>query len=450
MSRVVKLRKGLNIKLKGAAEKVLTKAPLAKSYAVKPTDFEGLIPRLCVKEGDIVKAGSPVFFDKYRPEVVFVSPVSGKVTAIVRGDRRKLLEVVVSPDSEQEKVKFELGEEILKSREGIIDTMLKAGLWPFIKQRPYGIIANPSDQPKAIFISGFDTAPLSLDVVFMLESEAKNIQKGVEILKKIVSGPIHLGVEEGSTLEKMFKGVEVTTFTGKHPAGNVGVHIHHVSPLAKDEVVWTISPMDLVNIGRFFDTGEFNSEKIIALAGSEVRRPQYYRILSGANLCSLAENINKEEEGKKHRYISGDVLTGISVGADGYLGFYDHRVSVIPEGNHYEFLGWAAPRFNKFSASRAYFSWLTPGKKFNLDTNLNGGERAFVMSDQYEKVVPMDIYPVYLLKAILAEDVEKMEQLGIYEVIEEDLALCEFVCTSKIEVQEILRKGINTMIKEMA
>lgn len=451
MSRVVKLKKGLNIELKGASEKVLGKAPLADSYAVKPTDFAGLTPRLCVKVGDTVNAGSAVFYDKYRPEVMFVSPVSGTVSAINRGDRRKLLEVVITPSQEIEYEKFEVDKSVLKSRTAVIELMLKAGLWPFIKQRPYGIIANPNDQPKAVFISGFDTAPLAVDVDFILTGQFDNFQKGIDVLKVLTAGAVHLGLNSGDTgspLGKKLKGVDINLFSGKHPVGNVGVQIHHISPIAKGEVVWTITPQQVAALGHFFETGIYNAEKIISLAGSDVKRPQYYRVISGAHVSSLIEFI-VPQKGHQSRYISGNVLTGTNIGASGHIGFYDNQVTVIPEGNKHEFIGWAAPRLNKFSSSRSYFSWLTPNKKYTLDTNLNGGERAFVMSDQYEKVLPMDIYPVYLLKAILAEDIDKMEQLGIYEVIEEDLALCEFVCTSKVEVQEILRKGINTMIKEM-
>ena len=450
MSKVVKIKKGLNIKLKGSAEKVLSKAAIAGSYAVKPSDFHGLTPKLAVKEGDLVKAGSPLFYDKSRPELKFVSPVSGTVSVISRGERRKLLAVIVSPDAEQTFVKHDVSNLASMNRDEIISLMLEAGLWPFIKQRPYGIIANPTDHPKAIFISGFDTAPLAVDMDFVLTKESETFQKGIDILKRLSTGKVHLGISddnEASGILQKVKGVESTTFKGPHPAGNVGVQINHIDPINKGEVVWTIDPQMVALLGRFFTTGIYNAEKVIAVTGSEVKRPQYFRIIMGASMNTIADNVNTDNN---PRYISGNVLTGTDVGADGYLGFYDNIISVIPEGDHHEFLGWAKVfRPKVFSASRAYLSFLTPNKKYALDTNLNGGERAFVMSGEYENVVPMDIYPVYLLKAILAEDIDKMEQLGIYEVIEEDLALCEFICASKIEVQAILRKGIELMIKEM-
>lgn len=450
MSKVVKIKKGLDIQLKGSAEKVLAKAPIAESYAVKPTDFTGLIPKLAVKQGDEVKAGTPLFFDKNRPDILFVSPVSGTVSAINRGERRKLLEVVVTPEANQQHVKHEVGDITSMGRKTIIQLMLKAGVWPFIKQRPYGIIANPADDPKAIFISGFDTAPLGVDMDFVLTNEGEHFQKGIDVLRKLTSGSVHLGITNGnaaSGILKKVKGVESTTFVGPHPAGNVGVQINHIDPINKGEVVWTVDPQLVVVLGRFFTTGTYNVEKVVAVAGSEIKRPQYFRIIAGASLKCIADNVVTDND---PRYISGNVLTGTEVGANGYFGFYDNMITVIPEGNHHEFFGWAKLiRSKVFSASHSYLSFLTPNKKYALDTNLNGGERAFVMTGQYEKVLPMDIYPVFLLKAILAEDIDKMEQLGIYEVIEEDLALCEFVCSSKIEVQEILRKGINLMIKEM-
>jgi len=449
MSKVVKLRRGLNIELKGAAEKILGKFPMSESYAVKPENFHGLTPKLNVKQGDTVKAGTPVFCNKYSPEVVFVSPVSGVVEAINRGDRRKLLEVVIKPDEEQIAEKYEITDELLKSRDKIIDLMLKAGYWSSVMQRPYGVIANPKDKPKAIFISGFDSAPLLLDVDFLLSSQIEYFQKGVDILGKLTDGKVHLGVnlfDSGSKLNKV-KNAEITVYSGKHPAGNVGVQINHIDPINKGDIVWTMDAQHVAMLGKFFTTGEYSAEKIIALCGSGVTRPQYMRVISGASLSVMHDQINDIENS---RFISGNVLTGTNVGKNGYLGFYSNQVSVIPEGDKYEFVGWAMPRLNKFSVSKSYFSWLTPKKKYNLDTNLNGGERAFVVTRQYEDVLPMDIYPVYLLKAIIAEDIDKMEQLGIYEVIEEDLALCEFVCTSKIEVQSLIRKGINLMIKEMS
>jgi len=423
-----------------------------RAYAVKPTDFHGLTPKMLVREGDRLKAGTPLFCDKYKPEIVFASPVSGTLQAINRGERRKILEVVVAPDEQVEFENFVVPDLTSSTRNELITLMLKSGAWPFLVQRPYGIIANPKATPKAIFISGFDSAPLAADADYLVNGEAVMFQKGIDVLGKLAP-KVHLSLcadyPANNTFERA-KGVEVHRFKGPHPVGNVGVQIHHISPINKGEVVWTISPQHVIALGRLFANGVYDVSKVVALVGSEVKKPRYYRMISGASLSGLAEFLNEASAGKKQRVISGNVLTGTNVGLNGYLGFYDNEITVIPEGDTYEMLGWMMPRFSKFSLSRTYFSWLTPGRKYKLNTNLNGGQRAFAVTGQYEKVLPMDIYPVYLLKAILAKDVEKMEQLGIYEVIEEDLALCEFVCTSKIDVQEILRKGIDLMIAEMS
>jgi len=449
MTQVIKTLKGLNISLKGSAEKVLAKFPLSADYAVKPTDFHGLTPKLVVKEGDAVLAGMPLFVDKYRPEINFVSPVSGTVKEIVRGDKRKLLAVTVSPTAEQEYLQHDTKAVEDLSREALIAFLLESGVWPFIKQRPYGIIAHPNDKPKAIFISCFDTAPLAPDLEYVLNGEDKAFQKGIDVLRKLCNN-IHVGTTENPSATSIIpkiKGITTHSFSGPHPAGNVGIQIHHLSPINKGEIVWTIMPQHIVSLGRLFLKGVYDVSKVIALAGSEVKKPRYFRIIDGANVAVILDHLYND---KPVRYISGNVLTGTNVGHNGHLGFYDNMITVIPEGDHYEFLGWANPfRMKKYSVSRSYFSWMFPKKEYTLDTNINGGQRAFVMNGEYEKVLPMDIYPVYLLKAILAEDIDKMEQLGIYEVIEEDLALCEFVCTSKIDVQEIIRKGINLLIKEM-
>jgi Na+-transporting NADH:ubiquinone oxidoreductase subunit A len=450
MPNVISIRKGLDISLKGKAEKVLSKIPLSTEYAIKPTDFHGIKPKLTVKEGDTVLAGSPLFTDKYNPKLRFVSPISGTVNKIIRGEKRKLLAVTIVPSTEQQYVQHKIGNAADMSRDDIIKVMLESGVWPFLKQRPYGIVANPLDLPKAIFISGFDTAPLGPDVDFALTGESEAFQKGIDVLRMLCT-KINLNLNDQPSATSIFrkiKGVEANTFVGPHPAGNVGVQIHHLSPINKGDIVWTIEPQHVVSLGRLFLKNIYDVAKVIALVGAEVKKPRYFRIISGASVTPLREYINTSSN---PRYISGNVLTGTNIGPDGFLGFYDTMISVIPEGDHYEFFGWANPfRMKKYSVSRSYLSWIFPNKDYSLDTNINGGQRAFVMTGEYEKVLPMDIYPVYLLKAILAEDIDKMEQLGIYEVIEEDLALCEFVCTSKIDVQDILRKGINLMIKEMA
>jgi Na+-transporting NADH:ubiquinone oxidoreductase subunit A len=450
MTASVKLKRGFDIRLIGEAEKVISNTGEGLFYALKPTDFPGLIPKLNVKTGDKVLAGSPLFHDKARPEVLFTSPVSGKVVAINRGDRRALLEIIVGKEGD-ESVKFGKTDPEQSGRELIKKILLISGLWPVIRQRPYHIIANPEAVPKAIFIPGFDSSPLAPDYKFIMDnSSAAYFRTGIKALSKLTDGKINLilkaGVEQSETFMNV-PGVEIHYFAGPHPSGNVGVHIHHLSPLSKGESVWFINPQDVVCIGRLFEEGIYRPEKIVALTGSEVIKPQYYRLLNGSDISGLVKDNVKPG---LLRYISGNVLTGTKTGPDGFLGYYDSQVTLIPEGNYYEFFGWAKPGLDKFSYYGAFLSKLLPKRKYTLDTNLHGEERAFVMTGKYEQVVPMDIYPMQLLKAILAEDIETMENLGIYEVAEEDFALCEVICPSKIEIQNILRKGIDLMIREMS
>ena len=450
MSKIIKLNKGLDIKLEGQAASVVVNAPLADTYAVSPLDFEGVTPKLLVKAGDQVKAGTPLFFNKYNERVLFTSPVSGTVTAVNRGEKRKVLNVTVAADERTDYKEFARLEPSKASREEIVELLLKSGLWPMLVQRPYGIIADPNDVPKAVFISAFDSAPLAPDYNFVLQGEQKNLQAGIEVMRRLTQGKVHLSMRAGAEgAMPSLRNVELHTFAGKHPVGNVGVQIHHIDPINKGDVVWTVNIQDLAIIGRLFNEGRVDMTKVIAVAGSEVAAPHYVRIVSGASVASiLGNNIKPQKPGDSVRIISGNVLTGTKVAADGFIGFYANMLTVIPEGDKYELLGWAMPRCNKFSVSHAYFSWLCPKKSYRLDTNLNGGERPFVVTGLYEQYLPMDIYPMYLLKACLAGDIEKMENLGIYEVVEEDFALCEFVDPSKTEIQQIIRDGINLMIKE--
>ncbi|MBL7967959.1 MAG: Na(+)-translocating NADH-quinone reductase subunit A [Prolixibacteraceae bacterium] len=449
MSKVINLKRGLNIRLKGDAEKIFGTSIEADKVALKPTDFPGLSPKILVKAGQEVKAGEPIFFDKNNPEILFTAPTSGEVLAINRGERRKVLEIVIKADGKNESLEFQKADPQKLSREEIKEQLKKSGTWPFLKQRPYGTVAKPETTPLRIFISGFDSSPLAPDYEFILKDQASVFQTGINALAKLTDGKIHVGIRPDQTngFFSSIKNIEITQFTGPHPAGNVGIQIHHVAPINKGDLVWTISPQEVIYIGRLFETGKVNFSKIVALTGSEVTSPKYFKVVHGTSLDSLLKKTTKQEV--KERYISGNVLTGKQVETDDFLGFYDQQVTVIPEGDYFEFLGWAMPRLNKFSLSKSYFSWLTPNKTYRADANLNGEERAYVMTGQYEKVLPMDILPVFLMKAIIAEDIDKMEQLGIYEVIEEDLALCEYVCTSKTEVQHILRGGINLMIKEL-
>ncbi len=448
MSQSVRIRRGLNINLLGEADKVYASVKNHTIYAVKPTDFHGLTPKLSAKVGDKVLAGSVIFFDKYNERIKFCSPVSGTIKDIVRGEKRRILEVIIESDNEQ---KYESHSPLNvknANREQLIDYMLSKGVWPFIRQKPYDIIANPSDIPKAIFISAFKSGPLAIDNDFALYGMDDLFQSGIDIITKLTNGKTHLNLDGNTNSSKVFseaKGVEINSFSGPHPAGNVGVQIHHINPINKGDIVWYLEPQDVIVIARLFNEGKYDVSRIISLCGSEVSKPRYYRTISGTCVSNL---IDDNVENDNNRVICGDVLSGTKIEKNGYLGFYDTQLTVIKEGNEQEFLGWALPGFNKFSMSKSYFSWLFPKRKYDVDTNMRGEERAYVVTGQYEKVFPMDIYPQQLIKAIMIEDIDLMEKLGLYEVGPEDLALCEFVCTSKIEVQSIIRHGLDLLRKE--
>jgi Na+-transporting NADH:ubiquinone oxidoreductase subunit A len=449
MSKVIKIKKGLDIKLKGAAEKIISNVQPSSTFAVKPTDFPGVVPKLLVRPGDKVKAGTILFFDKVHPEVKFASPVSGEVKAVNRGQRRRIMEVVVEADGKNEYEEFGAADPGKLDREQIIEKIQNAGLWPSIRQRPYAVIARLPEEPKAIFISGFNTGPLAPDIDFMVKGNNSAFQTGINALNKLTKGEVHISLQAGYPADELFtqaNGVSLHYFKGPHPAGNPGIQIHHVDPVNKDEVVWYLQPQEVILIGRLFEQGIYDATRVIAVAGSEVLKPRYFKVLSGTSIEPyVLDNVNRGEL----RYISGNALTGSRINKIGYLGYYDSQVTVLPEGNYYEMFGWILPGFKKLSVSRSFPSWLTPGREYKVDTNLKGGERPFVVTGEYEKVLPMNIYPMHLLKAILVDDIEKMEQLGIYEVAEEDFALCEFVCPSKTEIQSIIRQGIDLMIKEL-
>ena len=448
MAKVIKLKNGLNIPLKGKAATELAKPELPAKFAVKPTDFKGIRPKMLVRADDSVKAGSPLFFDKFNPDVVFTSPVSGRVVAVNRGERRKILEVIIKRDDQQVYEEFDKSDPGKLSREEIAGRLHKSGLWPLLKQRPYGIIPGSDSVPRSIFISGFDTAPLAPDYNFVMEGKSAAFQAGVDALAKLTDGKIHLNVSADKPLSEVYqnaRGVQLNYFSGPHPAGNPGVQIHHLEPVHKNGTVWQVAPQDVLAIGRLFLDGRVDFSRIVALTGSEVLHPRYYSTMMGASVSSIFKDNIKEGN---VRYISGNVLTGSKIPEDGFIGFFDSQVTVIPEGKYHRFMGWAEPGLDRFSASRSFLSSLRKDRKYVVDTNYNGGPRAYVMTGEYERVLPMDLIPQQLIKAIIVEDIDKMENLGIYEVIEEDLALCEYVCTSKTEVQSILRHGIELMIKE--
>jgi Na+-transporting NADH:ubiquinone oxidoreductase subunit A len=450
MPQIYKIRKGLNIGLAGRAEKFFGKPNVSELYAVKPVDFYGLVPRLEVKEGSLVKAGTTLFVDKNQPQIGYTAPVSGTVVAINRGERRAIQEVVIKADERIEYESFKADNPLSMTRDEVVGLLLQSGLWPTIRQRPYNVVASPSDKAKSIFISAFDTAPLAPDYDFIIQGAENDFQTGVDALSRLTSGKIHISVSDeypASVAYTKAHNAETHYFRGPHPAGNVGVQINRIDPINKGEVIWVVSPQDAVTIGRLFNKGIYDASKIVALTGSEVLNPRYYRVVSGASIKSLVTGYVQKSD---HRYISGNPLTGKQVAYTGFIGYYDSQITVLPEGNHFEFMGWAMPGFSKFSFFRAFWSWLNPEGKYVIDTNLKGGHRPFVLTGVYEKVFPFNIYPMQLLKAILAEDVDQMEQLGIYEVIEEDFALCEFVCPSKMEMQVLIRKGMDLMKKEMS
>ncbi len=387
MSKIITLRKGLDIHLQGRAEKRLMQVQTAAEYALSPLDFEGVTPKLLVKVGDEVKAGQPLFFNKYNDRVLFTSPVSGTVSAINRGEKRRVLNVTVTCGSTMQYAEFAKLDPKKASREEIVELLLQSGLWPLLIQRPYGIIADPAAKPKAIFISAFDSAPLAPDFNFVLATEGKNLQKGIEVLGRLTDGKVHLSLRNGDeSVCAGLQGVELHTFAGKHPAGNVGVQIHHIDPINKGDIVWTVNVQDLAIIGRLFNDGRVDMTRTIAVTGSEVEKPCYCKVIAGASVASILNgNLKPQMDGDSVRIISGNVLTGTKVAKDGYLTFYANQLTVIPEGDKYELLGWAMPRFRKFSVSRAYFSWLFPKREYRLDTNLNGGERPYVVTGLYEK-----------------------------------------------------------------
>ncbi len=449
MPKHIKIKKGLNINLLGAAGKTISDLPLPETFSVNPPDFPGVVPKLLIKEGDEVLAGTALFYDKANESIKFCSPVSGEIIEILRGEKRRILGIKILADKEIRYLNLDKSSPADPGRESLIEILLNSGVWPFIRQRPYGTIADPNQRPKSVFISAFDSNPLAPDLSFIMEGSATDFQAGLDVLKKLTDGKVHLNIKAGEETSSLFanaKNVEINRISGPHPAGNVGVQIHHIDPVCKGEVVWCVNPQDVRMIGRLFNEGKFDASRVIAVTGSQVENPKYYKTIAGAAIKNILADAGLKEGA--NRIINGNILSGKQISSDGYLNFYDSQITVIPEGDEPEFIGWLKPGFNKFSVSRAFFSWLTPNKKHDLDTNLHGEERPFVISGQYEKVFPMDIFPVHLLKSILVEDIELMEKLGIYEVVEEDFALCEFVCTSKIESQHIIRRGLDIIQKE--
>ena len=450
MANVIKLRKGLDINLKGKASQELMSVKEPGFYALVPDDFTGVTPKVVVKEQEYVMVGGPLFIDKNHPELKFVSPVSGVVTSVERGARRKVLNIVVEAAAEQDYEEFGKKDVNALNGESVKAALLEAGMFAFIRQRPYDVIADPTMYPKAIFVSAFDSNPLAPDFEFVLKGEEANFQTGLDALSKMAKTYLSISVKQKAAALTQAKNVTITAFDGPNPAGNVGVQINHISPVVKGETVWTIGAEAVIFIGRLFNTGRVDMTRKVAVTGSEVLKPAYCKLKVGALLTNVfSGNVTT---GRDLRYISGNVLTGKKVNPNGFLGAFDSQLTVIPEGDDiHEMLGWIMPRFNQFSVNRSYFSWLLGNnKEYVLDARIKGGERHMIMSNEYDKVFPMDIFPEYLVKAIIAGDIDRMEALGIYEVAPEDFALCEFVCSSKVEVQRIVRAGLDMLRAEMA
>ena len=447
MANVIKLRKGLDIKLQGKAEEKTLHLKSNGKFALVPDDFVGVTPKVVVKEGDKVKAGDALFVNKLYPEVKFASPVSGIVREVVRGERRKVLCIKVDSDSQQEFTDFGKKDVGSLNGEQVINALLDAGLFGYINQLPYAVSANPTVMPKAVFVSALRDKPLAADFEFEVKGQEQDFQTGLTALSKIAK--TYLGVGVGSALESM-KDVEVNVFDGPCPAGNVGVQVNHLDPVNKGEVVWTIGdPTVVLFIGRLFNTGKVDLHRLVALCGSEVQKPMYVDMLVGEELSTLVSN--SYDASHSVRIINGNVLTGTPTTKDGYLGAHASEITIIPEGNDAdEMLGWILPRFKQFSVNRSYFSWLCGKKDYALDARIKGGERHMIMSGEYDKVLPMDIYGEYLIKAIISGDIDRQEALGIYEVAPEDFALAEFVDSSKLELQRIVREGLNILRKENA
>jgi Na+-transporting NADH:ubiquinone oxidoreductase subunit A len=447
MGQNIKIKRGLDINLEGTPSNDIHTVDSPATFAIKPADIKGLVPKMNVKQGDEVKAGDCLFTDKKNDKICFTAPVSGEIAEVVRGDRRAILAVKILADSSVSYKNFDTAGYASKSREEVKQLLLDSGLWPFIVQRPFGVLADPSLAPKAIHVSGFDSAPLAADLAITLKGEEAHLKAGFEILKKLTDGKVHLNVHSSkdSSVYNSIEGAVTTTFSGPHPSGLVGVQINKIDPINKGEVVWTIRPQHVAFIGKFFETGTLNLEQTIVVAGSEVSKPAYYKSKVGADISSI---LNNNLTSENVRVISGNVLTGTKITKDGYLGLFDNQISVIPEGDHYEMLGWLFPSYPRPTLSSSLPISKFFQKTFKANTNPHGEHRAYVVTGQYEKVMPMDILPQQLIKSIMAKDLERMENLGIYEVIEEDMALCEFVCTSKIDVQRVLSEGLELMAEE--
>jgi Na+-transporting NADH:ubiquinone oxidoreductase subunit A len=446
------LKAGYDIQMEGKAAPVIGAADHVTRYALQPPNYKGLapIPKVLVEIGESVKAGQPLMFDKQKPDILYAAPVSGEVIQVNRGAKRAITEIVILADKEIQYVEYDVPDIESASREDLVRFLLGSGAWALIKQRPYDIVADPSVIPANIFISTFDSGPLAPDSNLIVQGKSEEFQKGLDVLNTLTEGTVYLGLDgrKNHVASDVFteaRGVEKHWFRGPHPCGNVGVQIHHIAPMSSAMKVWTLGMQEVITLGRLFRWGRYDTRRIVSLAGSMLKNPRYAETYCGANIGELLKDQISENN---LRYISGDVLSGEQKTPDGYLNFYDDQLTVIREGNFFEMFGWLVPMSQRPSVSRSYPNFMFPDLKFDVNTNTHGEKRAFVMTGQYEQLLPMDLYPQHLMKAILANDVERMEGLGIYELSEEDVALCEFACTSKMPLQEILREGQKVMMDQ--
>ena len=449
MANVIKLRKGLNIHLKGTAAETKRVVGACTEYVVRPDTFEGVVPKLVIHEGDRVEVGDALFVDKNRPEVRFASPVSGMVKAVERGERRKILGIKLQADEVQAFHDFGKRDVTSLSADEVKNALLEAGLFGYIYQLPYAVSADPQATPKAIFVSALRDMPLAGNFEYELQGNERDFQTGLTALSKMASTYLGIGKKQTADALVNAKDVEVTVFDGPCPAGNVGVQVNHISPVNKGEEVWTVDPTFVIFFGRLFNTGKVNLLRTIALGGSAMASPMYVDALVGTPFAVVLKDALVRQEDV--RLINGNPLTGTMSSLEDSVGVKTSEITAIPEGAEAnEMFGWIMPRTNQFSTSRSYFSWFMGKKEYDLDARVKGGERHIIMSGEYDSVLPMDIYGEFLIKAIIAGDIDKMEQLGIYEVSPEDFALAEFVDSSKLELQRIVRQGLNMLRKENA
>ena len=447
--KVVVLKEGHDILLEGVAKKQIDESITVSHFAMQPQNFIGIspIPKVMGAIGDTVKAGDPLFFDKKKPEVKYAAPVSGEIIAINRGAKRAITEIVILADKEQSYRTYDTFDLDGSSRSDLVNYLLDSGIWPMIRQRPFNVVADPADTPKAVFISTFDTAPLAPDLNLVVAGREAAFAKGLEVLRKLSNDKVHLGLnakgdKAPTAAFSEAEGVSKHWFHGQHPAGNVGVQIHHVAPLAGNEKIWTLGVQEVVSLGTLFAEGRFDAERVVALTGAELDEPKYVRTRIGASIESLVkDNVTNDHV----RYISGDVLSGEQKALNSFINFYDDQITIVEEGDYYEPFGWLLPISPRPSISPSIPTSLISNLRYKANTNTHGEQRAFVVTGQYEKVLPMDIYLQHLMKSIIINDFERMEGLGLAELVEEDVALAEFVCTSKQPLQQILRKGLDIL-----